>query len=252
MRIISWNTFGFRSAFPSFQMMLQDWKPDIVCLQETKIRDKDANFIIDGYQQFWNEADDFGHLGIAIISRHELITSVQYDLSDGNNQKGNIIIAELKHQYIVCVYVPYAGKDITTRAYRHSWYKSFKSLIHQLRQKKPCILCGDFNIVQQDIDAFDNKSKKNMACFSQQEHEEIEELMKEEEVVDVYRYLYPHKQSEGFTYFPFGDKYKKNKEGYRIDLFLTDKKEINKVVDCHPLQEIEGSCNVPLLLDIKI
>ena len=44
----------------------------------------------------------------------------------------------------------------------------------------------------------------------------------------------------------------RNKKGYRIDLFLISKQLINKVVDCYPLQDVEGSCNVPLLLDIDI
>ena len=39
---------------------------------------------------------------------------------------------------------------------------------------------------------------------------------------------------------------------YRIDLFLISKQLISKVVDCYPLQDVEGSCNVPLLLDIDI
>ena len=39
---------------------------------------------------------------------------------------------------------------------------------------------------------------------------------------------------------------------YRIDLFLISKQLISKVADCYPLQDVEGSCNVPLLLDIDI
>ena len=91
-----------------------------------------------------------------------------------------------------------------------------------------------------------------MACFSAEERVEIEKFVQEEQLVDVYRYLYPDTESEGFTYFPFGDEYRKNKKGYRIDLFLISKQLINKVVDCYPLQDVEGSCNVPLLLDIDI
>ena len=49
-----------------------------------------------------------------------------------------------------------------------------------------------------------------------------------------------------------GSDYRKNKKGYRIDLFLISKQLISKVVDCYPLQDVEGSCNVPLLLDIDI
>lgn len=69
MRIISWNIFGMRSAFPAFLSMLEGWEPDIVCLQETKIKTVDARFNIVGYHQIWNEADDSAHLGTALFTK---------------------------------------------------------------------------------------------------------------------------------------------------------------------------------------
>ena len=253
MRIISWNTFGFRTAFPAFQVMLKSWNPDIVCIQETKIRNRYANFDINGYQQYWNESSDFTHLGTALLSKSKSFITVTYDNFDEYYKNGNTIVAELKEIYVVCVYVPYAGAENTTREYRHRWYKCFQRLIHQLQQSKPCVLCGDFNVVQQDIDAWDkNVIKKSVPCFSKEERAEFETFVQEEQLVDVYRHLYPDKESEGFTYFPFGGEYKKNREGYRIDLFLVSKQLISNVVDCYPLQDIEGSCNIPLLLDIDI
>lgn len=46
MKIISWNTFGIRTALPNLQKMLESCTPDIVCLQETKIRVRYANFTL--------------------------------------------------------------------------------------------------------------------------------------------------------------------------------------------------------------
>ena len=253
MRIISWNTFGIRTALPNLQKMLESCTPDIVCLQETKVRTRYANFDFKGYRQYWNESTDFAHLGTALLSKSSSLISVTYDNFDAYYDKGNVIVAELKEIYVVCVYVPYAGATATTRDNRYHWYKCFQSLIHQLQQNKPCVICGDFNVVQQDIDAWDKAViNTSLACFSEEERAEIRRFVQEEQLIDVYRCLYPSTKSEGFTYFPFGSDYRNNKKGYRIDLFLISKQLISKVVDCCPLQDVEGSCNVPLLLDIDI
>lgn len=252
MRIISWNIFGMRSAFPAFLSMLEGWEPDIVCLQETKIKTVDARFNIVGYYQIWNEADDSAHLGTALFTKSSNQGNLLDEFLKGVYKREHMIVAELKSVYIVGVYVPYAGKEQSTRMYRHDWFESFQHIIHQLQAHKPCIICGDFNIVQQDIDAFDNVSVKSTTCFTRQEHIDFEHFMQAEALMDVYRYLHPNKQQEGFTYYPFGGEYRINKEGYRIDLFLISKQLTGKVVDCYPLQEVEGSCNVPLLLDINI
>ena len=253
MRIVTWNTFGIRTALPNLQMMLKSCTPDVVCLQETKIRDVYANFDFKGYQQYWNESTDFAHLGTALLSKSSSLVAVTSDNFDVYYDKGNVIVAELKETYVVCVYVPYAGTMGITRDNRHCWYKCFQSLIHQLQQNKPCIICGDFNVVQHEEDTWDKAAiNTSLACFTAEERVEVEKFVQEEQLVDVYRYLYSDTESEGFTYFPFGAEYRKNKKGYRIDLFLISKQLINKVVDCYPLQDVEGSCNVPLLLDIDI
>ena len=104
--------------------------------------------------------------------------------------KGNVIVTELKEIYVVCVYVPYAGATATTRDNRHHWYKCFQSLIQQLQQNKPCVICGDFNVVQQDIDAWDKAViNTSLACFSKEERAEIGRFVQEEQLIDVYRYL---------------------------------------------------------------
>lgn len=76
MRIISWNTFGIRTALPNLQKMLESCTPDIVCLQETKVRTQYANFDFKGYQQYWNESTDFAHLGTALLLKSSTLISV--------------------------------------------------------------------------------------------------------------------------------------------------------------------------------
>ena len=110
-------------------MMLKSCTPDVVCLQETKIRDVYANFDFNGYQQYWNESTDFAHLGTALLSKSSSLVAVTSDNFDVYYDKGNVIVAELKETYVVCVYVPYAGAMGITRDNRHCWYKCFQSLI---------------------------------------------------------------------------------------------------------------------------
>ena len=94
MRIISWNTFGIRTALQNLQKMLESCTPDIVCLQETKVRTRYANFDFKSYRQYWNESTDFAHLGTALLSKSNSLLSVTYDNFDAYYDKGNVIVAE--------------------------------------------------------------------------------------------------------------------------------------------------------------
>jgi len=41
MKIISWNINSLRLRLPLLQRLIVDQKPDIICLQETKVQDAD-------------------------------------------------------------------------------------------------------------------------------------------------------------------------------------------------------------------
>ena len=56
MKIISWNVNGLRAAHKKglFLPMVEKFKPDIICLQETKAKEHQSEVDLPGYEEYWN------------------------------------------------------------------------------------------------------------------------------------------------------------------------------------------------------
>ena len=59
MKIISWNVNGIRAVIKKgFYDFVDEYKPDILCLQETKAHPDQVNIRLNQYPyQFWNSAE---------------------------------------------------------------------------------------------------------------------------------------------------------------------------------------------------
>lgn len=64
---------------------------------------------------------------------------------------GRIITAEFEKFYLVCVYVPNAGRKLVTLPTRLTWNKRFEQHITELNEKKPVIISGDMNVAHTEI-----------------------------------------------------------------------------------------------------
>ena len=71
MRLISWNVNGIRAAIKKgFYDFIDEFHPDIICLQETKAHKDQVNLELDKYPyKFWNSAQKKGYSGTAIFSK---------------------------------------------------------------------------------------------------------------------------------------------------------------------------------------
>lgn len=90
--ISSWNVNGIRSvlAKKDLQNYLASHKPDMICINETKIDEKayDVSPInLDGYHPYWNFCkSSAGYSGVAIFSKH-LPISVTEDLPQAEHSQ---------------------------------------------------------------------------------------------------------------------------------------------------------------------
>ena len=106
MKIASFNVNSLRSRLPVFLPWLAENKPDILCVQETKVQDVDFPadaFAGTGYHFVFKGEKSYN--GVAIFSRSE-IQEVQYGLDDDPKDPARLIKAEIKGISIVNSYVP--------------------------------------------------------------------------------------------------------------------------------------------------
>lgn len=168
-KIASWNVDGVRAWMGKGGLdYIKYEKPDILCLQELKcgqdkLPDEIAN--LPGYHAYWLPSDKGGYAGVGIYTTR-LAISVQYGLQDEElDTEGRIITAEYEQFYLICTYVPNAGRKLITLPKRLQWNQAFRKHVQQLDQQKPVIICGDMNVAHNEIGKIDLLMFGKLATF---------------------------------------------------------------------------------------
>ena len=169
MKFISWNVNGFRACLEKgFGDFFAEQDADFVCIQETKMQPGQADFMPDGYHQYWYSAEKKGYSGTAIFAKREPI-SVAYGIgSPEHDTEGRAITLEYDDFYLLCVYTPNAQRELARLDYRMAWEDALRDYIKLLDEKKPVIYCGDLNVAHNEIDLKNPKSNRQSAGFQGQ------------------------------------------------------------------------------------
>lgn len=254
MKIISWNVNGIRAAVKKdFLAEVERSKADIFCVQETKAQDDqviEALTDLKGYHINVTSAEKKGYSGVAIFSKEEPISvSTGIGIEEHDNE-GRVICTEFEAFYMVNVYVPNSGAGMKRLEYRATWDTSFGAYLANLRETKPVVITGDFNVAHQPIDLARPKPNFNKTSgYTQVEIDGITNIM-DKGFVDAYRTLYPEKIEYSFWSMRFGARTRN--VGWRIDYFLVDKSLKGNISESEILTEVMGSDHCPITLELKL
>src|ERR1035437_9155590 len=141
MKIISWNVNGIRAVVKKgvFAPFIEKYKPDILCLQETKAEQGQAVIDLPEYKEYWNSAIKKGYSGTAIFTKIKPI-AVTNDLPDkicekyglkaddygDSRTEGRVITGEIDGFSFVTLSTPNAKDDLSRIPLRHKqWEPAF-------------------------------------------------------------------------------------------------------------------------------
>ncbi len=163
MLIASWNVNSIRSRLSQVIKWLEDKQPEVLCLQETKVSDKDFPYKpfehIGYYVNFFGQKS---YNGVAIISKDKIV-DIRYGFAGELNQleiseelhfQKRIISGIINGVRIINVYVP-NGSSINSEKFKFKvyWLSMLNEyLVKQSKRGEPTCLLGDFNIALDDID----------------------------------------------------------------------------------------------------
>ncbi|XP_060524141.1 exodeoxyribonuclease [Cylas formicarius] len=254
LKVTSWNVDGIRAWLKKDGLKIVKYdNPDILCLQETKCsNEKLPNEVkdIEGYKAYWCSSKKEGYAGVAVYTKIEPINVIYgIDHADHDNE-GRCITLEYDTFFLICVYVPNAGRGLVTLSKRLEWNKIFKSFIKELEEKKPIIICGDMNVAHNEIDLANPKTNKKNAGFTQEERDGMTEFL-EDGYFDSFRMLYPDKK-DVYTFWSYMSKSRTKNVGWRLDYFILSKKLKDSVCDVVVRSEILGSDHCPISLFIAV
>ena len=251
MKLVSWNVAGFRACLKKgFEDFFYTCDADIYCLQEVKAEKDQIDFEPKNYYCYLYPADKKGYSGTLIYTLYEPL-SVNYGMGiDEHDHEGRIITLEFNDYFLVNQYVPNVKRDLSRLDYRMKWEDDFRKYIKKLEEKKPVIICGDFNVAHNPIDIKNDKANVGNAGYTYEERDKFSKLL-ESGLIDTYRYFNPEK--EEYSWWSYIGSARRNNVGWRIDYFLVSKDIINKVSDSKIYTDVYGSdyCPIGINIDLK-
>ncbi|KAF7804050.1 DNA-(apurinic or apyrimidinic site) lyase, chloroplastic isoform X1 [Senna tora] len=261
VKLLSWNVNGLRSllkleGFSALQLAQRE-DFDVLCLQETKLQEKDIEAIkcslIDGYKNsFWTcSVSKLGYSGTAIISRIKPL-SVRYGLGiPDHDSEGRLVTAEFDSFYLISGYVPNSGDGLRRLSYRVTeWDPSLSNYMKELEKSKPVILTGDLNCAHEEIDIYNPAGNRRSAGFTDEERKSFEENFLSRGFVDTFRRQHPG--VVGYTYWGYRHGGRKTNKGWRLDYFLVSESIADNVHDSYIVPDVTGSDHCPIGLVVKL
>ncbi len=157
MKIASWNVNSLNVRLPHLLQWLDESRPDIVCLQETKL--EDSRFPEDALlERGWRSvfAGQKTYNGVAILAR-ERIDAVQVGIPGFDDAQKRVIAATIGDLRVIDLYVV-NGQAVGSEKYDYKlrWLSAAHDWIaDELRRHPRLVVLGDFNIAPEDRDVHD-------------------------------------------------------------------------------------------------
>ncbi len=179
MKIASWNVNSLRVRLPQVLRWLQEARPDVLALQETKL--PDAEFPRDAFTELGYHAVCHGqraYNGVALLSRRapaEVVTR----LPTLNDDQSRTLAATIDGVRILDLYVV-NGQAVGSDEYdrKLDWLARVRDYVAQdLAAHPDYVILGDFNIAPDDRDVYDPAAWEERILCSTPERMALQRLL---------------------------------------------------------------------------
>ncbi|HYU65843.1 MAG TPA: exodeoxyribonuclease III [Jatrophihabitantaceae bacterium] len=256
MRIATWNVNSVKQRMPRFLPWLDQRRPDVVCLQETKLDDDafdellggplaDRGFAVARHGEGrWN--------GVAILSRaglDDVVTGVA-GAPGFPDPEARALAATCGGVRVHSLYVP-NGREPDSEHYRYklAWLAALRDVVGA--GPEAAVVCGDMNIAPADADVFDPDAYIGQTHVTAPERAALAELQALG-LRDVVRERWPDRRV--FTYWDYRAGMFHKDLGMRIDLVLASAPVAARVtaawVDRHARKGTGPSDHAPVIVDL--
>ena len=260
MRIATWNVNSLPARLPRLLEWLDLTKPDVVCMQETKIADDafpEAEVGALGYQAVHHGEGRWN--GVAVLSRVGVDDVVRGIADDPGFPDRSVV--EARTVAVTCgpvrvrsVYVPNGRTpDDPHYQYKLRWLAALRAVVAaEASGPLPYALMGDFNVAPTDADVWDPAAFVGATHVTPAERAAVAGL-----VADGLTDVKPHiVKGEPFTYWDYRAGMFHKGMGMRIDLVLANARMAGAVTDAWIDREARKgkgpSDHAPVVLDLDL
>lgn len=263
MQIATWNVNSIRSRLEIVTNWLQQNPVDVLCLQETKVRDEQFPqevFRELGYQVYISGQKSYN--GVAFFSKQPMSEVScgfapilgESVVGDFDEQK-RVISGLFSNIRIVNLYVP-NGSVIASEKYQYKlgWLELLKQYLETLQKQQDyeiCI-CGDFNIALEDKDIYNSKGKTKHIMASPEERAALQEVLLSNGLQDAFRKF--TSEAEHYSWWDYRAGGFPRNRGWRIDHhYLTAELYAQATkcwIDIEPRKLEKPSDHAPVVVEI--
>ncbi|MEA5582079.1 exodeoxyribonuclease III [Nodularia harveyana UHCC-0300] len=186
MKIATWNVNSIRTRLEQVIFWLSENPIDVLCLQETKVVDKDfprSPLEEQGYHVYFSGQKAYN--GVALISRQPLtdvsagFTPILPKIDPAWDEQKRVITGVINGIRIVNLYVP-NGSAVGSEKYEFKlgWLTVLREYLQTLLLTQPAIcMCGDFNIALTAADIHENAKIENHIMASEPERQALKDIL---------------------------------------------------------------------------
>jgi exodeoxyribonuclease-3 len=256
VRIATWNVNSVKQRVPRLLPWLDERRPDVVCLQETKLADEAFEALLGkelaarGYASAlygegqWN--------GVAILSRVGLeeVTLGVANAPGFPNPEARAVSATCDGVRVTSVYAPNGRvPDSEHYQYKLEWFAALRDALAS--GPASAVVCGDMNIAPTDDDVFDPQAYVGQTHVTPPERAALARLQAVG-LHDVVRDHWP--TTRVFTYWDYRAGMFHKDLGMRIDLVLATSPVADRVkaawVDRQARKGTLPSDHAPVIVDL--
>jgi exodeoxyribonuclease III len=224
VKLVTWNVNSLGARMPRVLEFLESRRPDIACLQETKVADgafPAAELEAAGYAAVHHSAGRWA--GVAILARAGLeLTEATAGLpGELNADEARWIEATVDGLRVCSVYVT-NGRAVGTPTFdeKLAFLDAMAARAGQLGAGgSPVLVAGDFNVAPADVDVYDPGAFVGSTHVTDDERSRLRTILERGGLVDAYRSLHGDEEV-GFTWWDYRQGHFHRKMGLRIDLAL--------------------------------
>ena len=255
MKLLSWNVNGFRAmaAKPEWAAFMARGG-DIIGLQEVKCEISqipEAHYIPEEMEYTWlSSSGKKGYSGVAVLTRIPAL-AVSIELPDPAWQgEGRLIHMEFPHFHYCNVYFPNGQMGEDRLAYKLGYYDAFFTFAQRLRERKPVVVCGDFNTAHLPIDLARPKANEEISGFLPIERAWLDKFTSHG-YIDTFR-LINGDIPDMYSWWSYKFKARERNAGWRIDYFFVSEELGPAVKNAWIDTDIHGSDHCPIGLELEV
>lgn len=256
MKIATFNVNSIRSRAPAVIDWLKRNKPDVLCLQETKVQDQDfpvEAFTGSGYEVIFRGEKSYN--GVAMLSKARP-ADVRFGLDDGlSPDETRLVAARFGPVHVINTYVP-QGRAIDDAMYQYKlqWFERLRKWFDRhFTPAMRLVWVGDLNVAPEAKDIHNADQQAHHVCYHQSVRAAFE-LTKAWGFEDIFRKYHP--EGGQYTFFDYRTANAvKRHMGWRVDHILATKPLANKssdsYIDLAPRLKAQASDHTVLVAEFK-